>query len=864
VVQTDRGAVAIAQLPPSLTAQLNATSQARGVTLFVSLLTAFQSLLRRYTGQADIAVGTPIANRNRTEDEDLIGFFVNTLVLRTDFSGNPTFQQVLARAREGVVGALSNQDLPFEQLVEELRPERNLAQNPLFQVLFVFQNTPVEDFSASGLRSLEFALDVSATRFDLELYIAELPAGLRLTMCYNPDLFDAATIQRLLGHFRSLLEVVVAHPDESVESTPLLSPAERHQILKVWNDTRVDYPDACLHELFEHQAARTPESIALVFEGTSMTYDELNRRANQLAHHLRTRGVSPEVLVGICMDRSLEMVVGLLGILKAGGAYVPLDPSHPPERIAFMLDDSEPAAVVTSEALLDRLALHRDLAVCLDRDVAQLAACDDGNPVSGATADTLAYAIYTSGSTGMPKGAMNAHRGVVNKLRWMQDEYVIARHDRVMQKTPYTFDVSVWEFFWPLINGACLVIARPGGHQDRTYIADLIEAEQVTIVHFVPSMLHAFLEEPGLERCACVKRVFCSGEALTIELQKRFFSTMTAQLHDLYGPTETAIEVTYWNCRPDTKLASVPIGRPVANTQAYILDETFAPVPIGVTGELFIGGIQVGRGYLRRPALTAEKFVPDPFSATPGARLYRTGDLTRFLQDGTIEYLGRADHQIKIRGFRIELGEIEAALAQHPGVLEAAATVFEQSAADKRLVGYIVPKDGSAPSVPDVRSFLKQKLPAYMVPSTIVVLDRLPQTSSGKVDRRALPAPDSRRDVNAGYVPPIGPVETALADAWKELLRIDRVGAHDNFFELGGHSLLATRVISAARDLFEVDIPLRSFFEGPTVAELGVSVTKRLAGAYDDDALAQMLAEVRQLSEDELQSAIGAPGPIST
>jgi amino acid adenylation domain-containing protein len=691
-IQSFRGASHFLQFPPALCKAIVEFNQRHGVTLFMTLLAALQALLHRYSGQDDIVVGSPIANRNRREIEGLIGFFVNALVMRTDLSGNPTFSELLERVRKVALDAFDHQDLPFEKLVEELQPERDLSRNPLFQVDLVIENAPIEPLRLRGIESTPFGADMMATRFDLELLVWEVEDGITAQIVYSVDLFDAATIERMSSHLQTLLEEAMRTPHCRIADLALMAASERQQVVERWNATAADYPqDVVLHELIDAQAARTPNAIAVAFDGESLTYSELIERANQLAHYLRERGVGPETPVGVCMERSLDLVVSLLGILKAAGAYVPFDPSYPVDRLAFMIGDANPRVLLTHEALA-RVGVGGDTqVVCLDREGAAIAGGPRTALASGATADTLAYIIYTSGSTGRPKGAMNSHRGICNRLLWMQDEYHLDGRDRVLQKTPFSFDVSVWEFFWPLLAGARLVVARPGGHQDPSYLTRTIAEEGITTLHFVPSMLQVFLDDPNVGRCSSLKRVICSGEALPYELQQRFYRCLSAELHNLYGPTEAAVDVTAWPCPRDGARPIVPIGRPVANTQIFVLDSRLEPTPIGVPGELHIGGVQVGRGYLNRPDTTADKFIPDPFAGVPGARMYRTGDLCRFLADGNIEYLGRLDHQVKIRGVRVELGEIESVLAQHEAVREAVVVAREDLADDKRLVAYVVP-----------------------------------------------------------------------------------------------------------------------------------------------------------------------------
>jgi amino acid adenylation domain-containing protein/non-ribosomal peptide synthase protein (TIGR01720 family) len=619
-------------------------------------------------------------------------------------------------------------------------------------------------------------------------------------------------------HFQTLLEGIVANPQQRVSQLPLLTEQERHQLLVEWNNTTKEYPnDKCIHQLFEEQVERAPDAIAVVFEGEQLTYRELNQRANQLAHHLRVLGVEPEVLVGICVERSLYMVVGLLGILKAGGAYVPLDPTYPSERLGYMLEDSSVSVLLTLARLVEALPKHKARVLCLDTDALSFAQQTQSNPISGVMPKNLAYVIYTSGSTGKPKGAMNTHRGICNRLLWMHDTYQLTQADRVLQKTPFSFDVSVWEFFWPLLTGARLVIAKQDGHRDPGYLVKAIVQQQITTLHFVPSMLQVFLEEQGLESCSCLRRVFCSGEALPKELQERFFARLECELHNLYGPTEAAIDVTFWQCKRDSNLRTVPIGRPIANTQIYILDGYLQPVPVGVAGELYIGGDGLARGYLNRPDLTNEKFIPNPFNNEPGSCLYKTGDKARFLRDGNIEFRGRIDNQVKIRGFRIELGEIETVLTAHPQVLKAVVIVRENIEGNKSLAAYVVTRSQSEIKN-QLRDFLKQKLPDYMVPGIFVILDALPLTSNGKVDRRALPAPTTSNDSDS-FVFPRTSNEEILAGIWKDVLGLEIVGVHDNFFELGGDSIISLQIIARANQA-GLQITTKQLFQHQTIAEL--------------------------------------------
>jgi amino acid adenylation domain-containing protein/non-ribosomal peptide synthase protein (TIGR01720 family) len=743
-IQTMRGQKQWPRFPATLTQALKALSQQQGVSLYMTVLAAFNTLLHRYSGQTDILLGVPIANRTQPETETLIGFFANTLVIRTDLSGDPTFLELLRRVRETTLEAYAHQDLPFERLVEELQPERDMSRNPLFQVMFnLGHEAPDTGVSLRGLQTVnDIEVDGGTSLFDLGLWLGESPEGLRGILEYSTDLFEPSTLTRMMGHFQCLLEGIVANPAQRLSALPLLTSAEREQLLNEWNATQVNWPvEHCLHEWVALQVERTPDAIAVIFDGLTehgpqaLTYRELNQRADQLAHYLRAKGIGPDVPVGVCMERALELVVALLGILKAGGAYLPLDPTYPAERLAFMLEDSQVPVLLTQSGVLEGLSgvggdnegprpkdegprtknkgpksNHSPFVICLDTEWetitnSELSATSRQQPPP----DSLAYIIYTSGSTGKPKGAMLSHQGVCNRLWWMQAAYQLTSADRILQKTSFSFDVSVWEFFWPLITGACLVLAIPEGHKDGAYLVNVIGEQAITTLHFVPSMLGVFLEQPGLETCQSLQRVICSGEALPLEFQTRFMSRLPAELHNLYGPTEASIDVTYWACERMGERPTVPIGRPIANTQLYILDSHLNPVPIGVPGELHIGGMGLARGYLNRPDLTAEKFVPNPFVrpdderrktkdeddcvrlSSFDLRLYKTGDLARYAPDGAIEYLGRLDHQVKVRGFRIELGEIEALLRQQPALRDAIVLAREDAPGEKRLVAYVVP-----------------------------------------------------------------------------------------------------------------------------------------------------------------------------
>jgi len=819
-VQTFRGARQCLTLSKDLTASLKTLSQQEGVTLFMTLLAAFKTLLYRYTEQEDIVVGTVSAGRNRPEIEGLIGFFLNTLVLRTDMSGSPSFRQLLGRVREITLGAYAHEDLPFEKLIQTLQPNRNLSHNPLFQVAFVLE-PPMPSLNCGWTMS-QLDIQTDTAKLDLTLELDERPEGIIGRFEYNTDLFESSTISRMIGHFQTLLEGIVADPDKRLWELPLLTVAQQQQLMAL-NNTKVDYPlEACIHQLFEAQVERTPDAIAVVFENEQLTYRELNRRANQLAHHLQKLGVQPEMLVGICVERSLEMVVGLLGILKAGGAYLPLDPSYPQERLAFMLEDAQVSVLLTQQKLLAGLPEYKAHRFCLDTDWELLAQESEEKPISGVTTDNLAYTIYTSGSTGKPKGVLVTHQNLVHSTS-ARLSYYSEPVTSFLLLSSFAFDSSIAGIFWTLCQGGILVLPADKFQQELLQLTKFIAQHQISHLLSLPSLYNLILEQAEPQQLTCLRTVIVAGEPCSRELIERHSKLLAhTSLFNEYGPTEGTVWSSVYHCQPSGLRTQVPIGRPIANMQIYLLDKYLNPVPIGVPGEIHIGGAGLARGYLNRPELNNQKFIPNPFSDESGQRLYKTGDLARYLSDGNIEFLGRLDHQVKIRGFRIEQGEVESTLLQHPTVRETIVIAREDIPGDKRLVAYVVPNPEQTPTIDGLRHFLKQKLPDYMVPSAFVLLDALPLTPNGKVDRRALPAPDqSRPDQSVTFVAPRSPIEQQLADIWAEVLRLKQVGIHDNFFELGGHSLLATQVISRLRQAFGVELPVRTLFEAPTVADLG-------------------------------------------
>jgi amino acid adenylation domain-containing protein len=809
-------------LPDEVVVGLKRLSRSEGATLFMVLTAAFQTLLHRYTHQPEINVGTPVAGRTRTETEGLIGFFVNTLVLRTDFRGDPTFRELLRRVKDVALGVYAHQEVPFEKLVEELEVQRSLSHTPLFQVMFGLQLVETSDLNLSGLDLNQVDPERTTAKFDLSVDLLEVASGVQGMVEYSTDLFEEQTIRRMLGHFEELLKGAVENPELRVSELPLLQAAERTRLLIEWNQTASKYSDEQIVARIEKQVVRTPETIALIYGEERVSYSQLNERANQLAHYLESLGARPESIVGVCMERSVEMVVALLGILKAGAAYLPLDPEYPPRRLTHMLEDSQVDVLLTQQHLRDRIPSGRHYLWAIDVQWALAGNFSKHNPQCRIDSNNLAYVIYTSGSTGSPKAAMNTHGALANRLSWMQEAYQLNPDDRVMQKTPFSFDVSVWEFFWPIMVGAQLVMARPGGHQDPAYLIDLIREREVTTMHFVPSMLQILLDQPGLENCSHLRQVFCSGEALPFSLKEKFYKRLSAELHNLYGPTEAAIDVTYWPCKKKNEKRIVPIGRPIANTEIYLLDNRMEPIPIGVAGELYIGGTGLARGYLRHADLTATRFVPHPFG--DGRRLYRTGDRARYLPDGNIEFLGRLDQQVKIRGFRIELEEIESALTSHPHVREAAVVTYRVDDASQQLVAYLV----CDPSVETegVREYLQERLPGFMVPSVLIKMTQFPLTANGKLDRRALPAPEKMVEefLARTYEEPQTPTEEVVAGVWAQVLHVARVGRAENFFTVGGHSLLATQVVSRLRQIFEAELSLRTIFEHPTVQGLAASI----------------------------------------
>jgi amino acid adenylation domain-containing protein len=854
-VQAFRGAFHALSVERPLADAVRALSRSANSTVFMTMLAAFTALLHRYTGQTDIVVGSPMAGRTRREVEPLIGFFVNSLVLRGDVSGDPSFQELLRRVQKTALDAFAHQDLPFEMLVEELHPARDASRNPLFQVTFQLF-TPPKGATELDARQSPLLVHRGTAMFDLALSLGDNGQAFVGGIEYDTDLFDAKTIERLGAHLLILLDGAVKDPQRRISELPLLPEDERRQLLVEWNLTAKSFAGPqYLDELIDLQLARTPDRIVVSSGQTSLTYRELGVRAAVLAGRLRASGIGPDRLVAICLERSVDMVVALIGVLKAGGAYVPLDPAYPQDRLDFMLADSGASVLITDPSrLLQWSAGDRTVMTVGSEDDA--AGDERGGEPSAATftegmtrsPSDAAYVIYTSGSTGRPKGVVIDHRAICNHMQWMQYRFPLHVDDRVVQRTPFSFDASVWEFYAPLLAGARLVLA--GAHDtDPAAMVSLLRDERITVLQCVPTFLDVLLDEPEFDGTLSLRRVFCGGEALTARTVRRFHERSKAELCNLYGPTEATIDASFWVSSGEVSGVTAPIGRPIANVRLYVLDPARNPVPVGVAGELFIGGEGLARGYLHRSELTAERFIPDPFSDVSGSRLYRTGDVARFLRDGNLEYLGRVDQQVKLRGYRIELGEVENALADHPRVRDAAVACTTNGTGDRRLLACIVSaadsaadRDGEvAPSNPshsvlvqNLRVHLRQRLPEFMVPDSFVFLDELPRLPNGKVDRQALPrAGGESPQIRDAYVAPGNDTEEALAALWTEVLRVPRVGVHDNFFsDLGGHSLLATQLTSRIRRTFGIEFPLHRLFEAPTIAELA----PRVAEAFRDPA----------------------------
>jgi amino acid adenylation domain-containing protein len=839
-------------MPDGLYERLNAFCKRQNVTLFMVLLAAYQTMLYRYTGQEQISVGTAIANRNRTDIEGLIGFFVNTLVMKEDLSDELPFKTLLQKVRDTCLGAFAHQDLPFELLVEEMQPERNLSHTPLFQAAFSMQTGGGEAISFSGITWRPLSTFSGTAKFDITLGITDDPQNFNGYFEYSTDLFEQETIQRMAGHFLALLEGLLDAPETEISRLPLLTADERQLMLKDWNDAmRMTVEIHCAHELFAAQAAEHPERTALRFQGQSLSYRELDSRANKLAQYLVKAGVQPESLVGISTERSLEMVIGILGVMKAGGAYLPLDPTYPPERIQFMLEDSQVAIVLSQEKLLEQFSAYEGRLIPLDAAWPEIDAEDGTCPDTGVKPDDLAYVIYTSGSTGRPKGTLLAHRGLCNLTRAQKKAFQIDENSRVLQFAPLSFDASVWETFMALANGGTLVLAPQEILASTLDLMKLLQDEQVTNVTLPPSVLKVM---PSAD-LPHLRTVVSAGEACNEELVKQW--APGREFFNAYGPTETTVCASFYLCSEEDD-GPPPIGKPLANASLYVLDGNMQPVPVGVPGELHVGGVSLARGYLNRPEMTFARFVKDPFSDDPAGRLYKTGDLVRYRPDGNVEFLGRIDHQVKVHGFRIELGEVEEALRRHEDLQDMVVVARDDPAGGNRLVAFLVSASEEPPTIGQLRSFLSETLPDYMVPSVFVYLDALPLTPNGKVDRKALPEVSGERpELTREYVAPRNEMEAQLAEMAGILLGLDQVGVEDNFFELGGHSLLAAQFISRVREKLGVEVPLQVLFEKATIS----GVAAYVQGAQDEEeetqaVVSDLLTQIDQLSEEEVEQLL--------
>jgi len=831
-----------AQLSEDMTSRLKALARQHRITLNTIVQAVWGLLLSRYSREADVVFGATASGRptELTGVDAMIGLFLNTLPVRVKVDESESivkFLQALQRQQT------QQMQYEYSPLVEVQGWSEVPRGEPLFESILVFENYPVNKSSLKANSGLRIVKGRILEKTNYPITVTAVPgARMSLRISYDTGKFKDTAVSRMLSHVEVMLSSIASGKYERLWQLPMLNPEEAHQVLIEWNDTSRQYAGPlCIHEPFERQAKQTPQNIAVIIESQQITYAELNTRANQLAYYLRLRGVRAEKLVAICLHKSIEMVVAMLAVLKAGAAYVPIDPDYPKQRLDYLIENTGPCLLLTQQSILERKRIKAANAVCVDRIWQSLDGYGTENLSTEVSPHNLAYVIYTSGSTGTPKGAMNDHLAIYNRQMWMQEEYKLDESDRVLQFSSFSFDFSVWEILGPLSAGAAVVMPKAGWEKDISYLVEVIIEKEVTMVHFVPTVLQVFLQEEGASRCKRLRRVFSGGEALSVSVQEEFFRVMESELHNQYGPTETAIDVTYWDCERGGDRRVVPIGRPNANNRIYILDREMRGAAIGVEGELYIGGMAVGRGYLNEPGMTAEKFLPDPFGKQAGARMYKTGDLCRYEEGGEIEYLGRVDEQVKLRGYRIELGEVEAALNEHEGVTGSVVVMREDQPGHKRLVAYVTTHPRQDLSADHLHSFLKQRLPEYMIPSAFEMLEALPLTQIGKLDRRALPVP--RNELNGRQESPRTPIEEILAGIWSQVLRVDEVGVYDNFFRLGGHSILATQAISRMRKAFRVEIPLKILFESPTIAELAVSLRPVLRG------------------ENQLQSSVIEPAP---
>jgi len=858
--------------PRTLLEQLKRLGLREGASLFMVLVAAYKVLLCRYSQQEDLLIGTPIANRTHPEVENLVGLFANTLVLRTNLAGNPTFREALKRVRTMLLEAYDHQEIPFEQIVEAIHPERSLSHNPLFQVLFILQNGLRGKMGLTDIDLIPIPVHRGIAPFDLTFDISETPEGLRGSLHYNKDIFEQETVVRFIEHYRILLEGIVIQPEQHIHELPLLTPEEYHLLQIRWNQTKNNYPrDEHILNLFETQVKQTPHATALLSEKQRLSYHELNGLANRIAQHLQDVGVSSETPVAVLDERGSSLLLALLGIFKAGGAYLPLDPLHPVSRLRQVLARSAVGLILTTTPWLP--VLHNVLEdwpsatppaiYNLDTWLAEGPSVENIlNPVHP---HQLAYMIYTSGSTGLPKGAMVEHGGMLNHLQNKISELSLTAADTVAQTASQCFDISIWQMLAPLLVGGVVHILPDPVTHDPARLLEQVDAQKITVLQVVPSMLGAMLdilEEMGnaRPRLNTLRWVVPTGEALPPELCRRWFTLFPdIPLVNAYGPTEASDDVAHYVITqpPSETTLHVPIGRELANNHLYVLGRYLGLLPERGRGELYIGGQGVGRGYWGDAARTAEVFLPDPWSMEPGARMYKTGDVVRYLPDGNIEFLGRSDHQIKLRGFRIELGEIEAALRSHEDICKSVVAIRADQKGGQRLVAYLVPIQQPGPTSQQMRSYLSERLPDYMLPSAFVLLDELPLTANGKIDRKALPDPDpTQNESGQVYVAPRTVLEEVLVNMWSDLLEIEQIGIHDNFFALGGHSLLATRFLSRLRAFLQAELSLRAFFENPTVASLAEALQPDEAERERLEEISQLLLSIAHLSEEDASALL--------
>jgi amino acid adenylation domain-containing protein len=838
-------------LDDGLTAELNRLAVRHGIPTSILLQACWQILLWRFSGQSDFVLGVYCNSRTYDEMEEALGPFAKYLPVESHLEGSYSFLEFLEQVRRSMYDALKwHECFTWEQALVSEEHEKPLSAPFQFEY-----ETLSREHRTTALTFRISDWHACVDRFKIKVSFVQDRYSLTAAFHYDPEILSAPDVETISESLVALLRSIVGSPEADLSDLEILSDGSRKLMLESFNNTKVDYPtDKFIHQLIEEQAARTPDNTAVIFEGEQLSYRELNARANQLARYLKKLGVGPEVIVALCVDRSLEMVVGLLGILKAGGAYLPLDPAYPPERLTYMLEDSRAAVLLTQHRLVSLFPSYKAFVINLDSDWPSIPVESDEGLEVELSGDNTAYVLYTSGSTGQPKGVMVLHGALLNHMLWMQSAFPLSQTDRVLQKTPFSFDASVWEFYAPLMVGTCLVMARPGGHQDSSYLADVVAQQEISIIQLVPSLLRILLDEPALERCRGLKRVFCGGEILTGDLQESFQSRLASTLINLYGPTECTIQTTVWTCRRDDNQRAVPIGYPISNVQNYILGTDMKPVPVGVLGELYIGGVSLARGYLNRPELTAERFVPDPFGVI-GGRLYATGDLARYRLDGSIEFVGRSDYQVKFRGIRIELGEVESRLRRHAAVRDAVVMVREDTLGDARLIAYVTLD--SKIDVDLLHEFLKANLPDYLLPSFIVELSSFPLTPNGKINRREFPAPDLAGErQRKPFIAPRTPIEQSLSKIWSDFLNIDRVGINESFFDLGGHSLMATRLLSRIREVFNVELPLRDLFNSPTIDNLAMTIVKLQAEQADSRMMAELLTNLEQLSDEEARSLL--------